>query len=164
MSSLCTHQVSNGNMHPKVNITNIDIRLECRWVQKCLLICNYYVGCLWAPLLVLTQSKETVFWSNLVGFYNKSKILTILFIVKYEKITLLRLIFSVVGAHNQQVFCMFKWGKKTEQQRVLALVLSLWSQTLETTWQQKLCADFFYLSDQFLFHLVICFFCAKWTN
>jgi len=20
--------------------------------------------------------------------------------------------FSVVGAHNQQVFCMFKWGKK----------------------------------------------------
>jgi len=22
---------------------------------------NYYVGCLWAPLLVLTQSKETVF-------------------------------------------------------------------------------------------------------
>ncbi len=70
-------------------LQNIEIRLECRCLQKCFLIWNYYVCCLWAPLLVLTQRKETVFfWSNLVFFYNKSKILTILFIVKYEKITL----------------------------------------------------------------------------
>jgi len=34
------------------------------------------------------QSKETVFRSNLVFFYNKNKILTTLFIVNYEKITL----------------------------------------------------------------------------
>jgi len=49
--------------------------------------------------------------------------MTILFIVKYEKITLFDE-FSVVGAHYQQVFGMFKWGKK---QRVLTLVLSLWA-------------------------------------
>jgi hypothetical protein len=40
-----------------------------------------------------------------VFFYNKSKIMTILFIVKYEKITLFD---EYLGAHNQQVFCMFK--------------------------------------------------------
>jgi hypothetical protein len=40
------------------------------------------------PLLVLTQSKETGFLIKFGAFYNKNKILTILFIVKYEKITL----------------------------------------------------------------------------
>ncbi len=58
-------------------------------------------------------------------FYNKSKILTILCIVKYEK-SHFWWVFSVIGAHNQQVFCMFKWGKKHKKQRVLALILSLW--------------------------------------
>ncbi len=43
---------------------------------------------------------------------NKNKILTILFIVYYDKITLKWWVFSVVGAHNQQAFYMFKWGKK----------------------------------------------------
>ncbi len=47
-----------------VHLLLIEIRLECRWLQKCFLIWNYDVGCLWAPLLVLTQSKETVFWLN----------------------------------------------------------------------------------------------------
>ncbi len=103
------------------NIYSIEIRLEHRCLQKCFLIGKYYVSCLWAPLLVLTQSKETVSWSNLFFFYNKSKILTTLFMVKYEKIT----------PHNQQVFCMIKWGKnKQKQQMVLALVLSLWFITI----------------------------------
>ncbi len=57
----------------------IEIRLECRW--------NYYVGCSWGPTLGFDTQQKTVFWSNLV-FLQKSKILTILFIVKYEKITL----------------------------------------------------------------------------
>ncbi len=91
-------------------MAGIELRLECRCVQKCFHIWSYYVCCLCAPLLVLTQSKETVSWSNLVFFYNK--ILTKLFRVKYEKITPFWWVFSVVGAHNQQVFCMFKWGKK----------------------------------------------------
>jgi len=67
------------------------------------------------------KAKKQFFWSNLEDFfYNKSKIVTILFIVKYIKWWVL----SVVGARNQQVFCTFKWGKK---QSVLALVLSLYS-------------------------------------
>ncbi len=47
-------------------VKTIEIRLDCRWLQRCFLIWNYYVGCIWAPLLVLTQSKEKVFWLNLV--------------------------------------------------------------------------------------------------
>ncbi len=53
--------------------TIIEIRLECRCLQKCFLIWNYYVGCLWAPLLFLRQSKETVFWSNLLFFTIKTR-------------------------------------------------------------------------------------------
>jgi hypothetical protein len=49
-------------------VKTIEIRLDCRWLQRCFLIWNYYVGCLWAPLLFLTQSKETVFWLNLMFF------------------------------------------------------------------------------------------------
>ncbi len=49
----------------------IEIRLKCRCLQKCLLVWNYYVGCLWAPLLVLTQSKETDFCSNIVFLQQK---------------------------------------------------------------------------------------------
>ncbi len=60
----------------------------------------------------MTQSKETVFLIKFCAFYNKNKILTTLFIVKYYKITLEWWVVSVVGVHNQQVFCMFKWGKK----------------------------------------------------
>jgi hypothetical protein len=68
------------------------------------LLCWPFMG----PLLVLTQSKETVFLIQFGVFYDKSKILTILFIVKYEKITLFDEFLVLVGAHNQQVFCMFK--------------------------------------------------------
>ncbi len=120
--------------------------LECRCLQKCFLIWNYCVG--W--LMVLTQSKATFFWSNLVFFfYNKSKILTILFIVKYEKNHTFWWVFSVFGAHNQQVFLHFQMRKKTKQkqQRVRALVLSLWLKGLPMTnnlailskclWQRK---------------------------
>jgi len=91
----------------------IEIRLGCRCLQKCFLIWNYYVCCLWAPLLVLTQSKETVFDQF---FYNKRKILTILFILKYEKITLFDEFLVLLGpcprANNQQVFSCSNEGKK----------------------------------------------------
>jgi len=47
----------------------IEIRLvECRRLQKCFLIWNYYVCCLWAPLLVLTQSQKNSFLIKL-GFF-----------------------------------------------------------------------------------------------
>ncbi len=73
------------------------------------------------------KAKKQFFDQIWCFFYNKSKILTILFMIKYEKITIFWYVFSVGGAHSQQVICMFKWGKnKQKQQRVLALVLSLW--------------------------------------
>jgi len=87
-------------------------RLECRHPQKCFLIWNYYVGCLWAPLSALTHSKETVF-HQIWCFYNKNKILTILFIVKYEKITLLIKQFLVLlGPIISRFFHVQMRGKK----------------------------------------------------
>jgi hypothetical protein len=104
----------------------IEIRLECRCLQKCFLIWNFYVGCLWAPLLVLTQSKETVFWSNLVVFlqlkqdsdnFSHSKL--------WENHTFWW-VFSVIGAHNQQVLCMFKCGKTTTKGACSSPISMIW--------------------------------------
>ncbi len=59
-------------------------------------------------------------------FYNKSKILTILFIVKYEKITLFDEFLMLLGPIISRFFACSNEGKnKQKQQRVLALVLSL---------------------------------------
>jgi hypothetical protein len=81
--------------------------------------------CLWAPLLVLTQSKETVKFGV---FYNKSKILTILFIVNYEKKTLFNEFLVLLGSIISSFLACSK--SKQKQQRVLALVLSLWMKCL----------------------------------
>jgi hypothetical protein len=61
-------------------------------------------------------------------FYNKSKILTILFIVKYETITLSSEFLVLSGPIISTVFLHVQMRKKIKQkqQRVLALVLSLW--------------------------------------
>ncbi len=53
------------------------VQMPAKMFPHLKLLCWVFMG----PLLVLTQSKETVFWSNLVFFNNKSKILTILLIV-----------------------------------------------------------------------------------
>jgi hypothetical protein len=77
--------------------------------------------------LVLTQSKETVFLIKFGGFYNKSKILTILFIVKCKKITLLDEFLVLLRPIISRFFaCSNEEKNKQKQQRVLALVLSLW--------------------------------------
>jgi hypothetical protein len=44
-------------------------------------------------------------------FYNKSQILTILFIVKYEKITLFDEFLVLLGPTISRFFCMFNRGK-----------------------------------------------------
>jgi len=51
----------------------------------------------------LTQSTES-FFIKFGVFYHKSKILTELFMVKYEKITLFDEFLVLMGAHNQQGF------------------------------------------------------------
>ena len=74
-------------MHASKNVSTFEINI-------------FYYFCLWAPLLFLTQSKETVSWCC---FYNKNKILAILFLVKYVKNHTFWSVFSVVGAHNLHV-------------------------------------------------------------
>jgi hypothetical protein len=89
---LCSLPLSGGLYNKAITViiyaSIIEKRLEFRCLNQCFFIWNYFVGCLWAPLLVSKQSKETVFLIKLSVFYNKNKILTIFFIVKYEKITL----------------------------------------------------------------------------
>ncbi len=68
------------------------------------LLCWLFMG----PTHGFDTKHRNGFLIKLGIFYNKSNILTILCTVKYEKITLIYVFFSVVGAHNQQVFCMFK--------------------------------------------------------
>ncbi len=58
-------------------------------------------------------------------FYNKNNILTILFMVKYEKITLFDEFLVLLGPIISRLFTCSDEEKK-KQQRVLALVLSLW--------------------------------------
>ena len=61
------------------------------------------------PTLDFDTKQRNSFLIKFGAFYNKSKILTILlFIVKYEKITLFDEFLVLMGAHNQQVFCTFK--------------------------------------------------------
>jgi hypothetical protein len=61
-----------------------------------------------------------------VFFYNKTKILTILFIVKYEKITLFDEYLVLLGPIISRFFaCSNEEKNKQKHQRVLALVLSL---------------------------------------
>jgi hypothetical protein len=105
-------------------LVSIEIRLECRWLQKCFLIWNYYVGCLWAPLLVKTKSKETVFLIKFGVSCNKNKILTILFIIKKSTLTDEFLVLS--GPIISRFFaCSNEEKNIPKQQRVCALVLSL---------------------------------------
>jgi hypothetical protein len=61
------------------------------------LLCWLFVG----STLGFDTKQRNSFLIQFGVFYNKSKFLTILFIVKYEKITLFDEFFSVVGAHNQ---------------------------------------------------------------
>jgi hypothetical protein len=58
--------------------------------------------------------------------------MTILFIVKYEKITLLDEFLVLLGPIISRIFACSKEGKNKQKQKwVLALVLSLW-RSLET--------------------------------
>jgi hypothetical protein len=81
----------------------IEIRQECRCPQKCFLIWNYYVGCLRAPLLVLTHSKEIVFLNQIWCFFTiKTRFWKLLHVQMRKK-------------------------NKPKLQSMRALVLSLWA-------------------------------------
>ncbi len=88
------------------------------------LLCLLFMG----PTLGFDSKQRNCFLIKFGVFYNKSKIMTILFTVKYEKITLSSEFLVLSGPIISRFFIMFKWGEKIKQkqQKVLALVLSLW--------------------------------------
>ncbi len=87
------------------------------------LLCLLFMG----PTLGFETKQRNSFLIKLgVFFYNKSKILTIRLIVKYEKITLFDEFLVLLGPIISRFFACSKEEKnKPKQQRVLALVLSL---------------------------------------
>jgi hypothetical protein len=79
------------------------------------------------PALGFDMKQRNNFLIKFGVFYNKSKILTILFIVKYEKITLFDEFIALLGPIISRFFaCSNEEKNKQKHQRVLALVLSLW--------------------------------------
>ena len=87
------------------------------------LLCSLFMG----PTLGFDTKQRNSFLSKFgVFFYNKSKILTILCIIKYEKITLFDEFFMLLGPIiSRFLACSNEGENKQKQQRVLALVLSL---------------------------------------
>jgi hypothetical protein len=85
------------------------------------LLCWLLVG----PTLGFDTKQRNSFFDQIwCFFYNKSKIQTVLFMVQYEKITLFDEFLVLLGPIISRFFCIGK--NKQKQQRVLALVLSLW--------------------------------------
>ncbi len=72
------------------------------------LLCWLFMG----PTLNFDTKHRNSFLIKFGVFYNKNKILTILFIVKYEKNTLFDEFLVLLGPIISRFFCMFKWGKK----------------------------------------------------
>ncbi len=88
------------------------------------ILCLLFIG----PTLGFDTKQRNSFLIKFgVFFYNKSKILTIFFIVKYEKITLFDEFLVLLGPIIRSFFFAYlnEEKNKQKQQRVLALVLSL---------------------------------------
>jgi hypothetical protein len=80
------------------------------------------------PTLGFDTKQRNSFLIKFGVFYNKSKILTILLIVKYEVITLFDEFLVLLGPIISRFFARSNEEKnKQKQNRVLDLVLSLWS-------------------------------------
>ena len=79
------------------------------------------------PTLGFDTEQRNSFLIKFGVFYNKSKFLTILFIVKYEKITLFDEFLVLSGPIISRLFtCSNEEKNKQKQRRALAQVLSLW--------------------------------------
>ena len=68
------------------------------------LLCLLFMG----PTFGFDTKQKNSFMIKFGVFYNKSKILTILFIVKFEKITLFDEFLVLLGPIISRFFCMFK--------------------------------------------------------
>jgi hypothetical protein len=90
------------------------------------LLCLLFMG----PTLGFDTKQINSFLIKFGAFYNKSKILAILVIVKYEKIALFDEFLVLLGPIISSFFaCSNEEKNKQKQQRVLALVLSLWKKS-----------------------------------
>jgi len=79
------------------------------------------------PTLGFDTKQRNSFLIEFGGFYSKSKILTILFIAKYEKITLFDEFLVLLGPIISRLFACSNEDKKNKKTKmVLARVLSLW--------------------------------------
>jgi hypothetical protein len=91
------------------------------------LLCLLFMG----PTLGFDTKQRNSFLIKFGVFYNKSKILPILFIIKYEKITLFVEFLVLLGPIISSFFaCSNEEKNNQNQQRVLALVLPLWIEVL----------------------------------
>jgi hypothetical protein len=81
------------------------------------------------PTLGFDTKQRNSFLIKFDDFYNEKKILTILFMVKYENITLFDEFLVLLGPIISRLFtCSNEEKNKQKQQRVLVLILSLWTQ------------------------------------
>jgi hypothetical protein len=85
------------------------------------------------PTLRFDTKQRNSFLIKFGVFYNKNKILTIIFMVKYEKITLFDEFLVLLGPTISRLFtCSNEEKNKQKQQKVLALVLSLWANLIKS--------------------------------
>jgi hypothetical protein len=94
-----THYLTGEDNRDKTRV-----QMPAKMIPHLKLLCLLCMG----PTLGFDTKQRNSFLTKFGVFNYKSKIKTILFIFKYEKITLFDQFLVFWGAHNQQVFCMFK--------------------------------------------------------
>jgi hypothetical protein len=98
------------------------VQMPAKMFPRLKLLCLLFMG----PALGFDAKQINSFLIKFGVFYNKSKILTILFIVIYEKITIFDEFLVLLGHIISSFFqCSNEEKNKQKPQRVLALVLSL---------------------------------------
>ncbi len=96
----------------------IEIRLECRCLQNASSLFESIMFTVYGPHSWFWHKAKKQFLDQIWRvFSNKSKILTMLFIVKYEKITHFNEFLVLLGPIISSFFCMFKWGKINKQKQ-----------------------------------------------
>ena len=111
----------NENDHTHRDKTRV--QMPAKMFPHLKLLCLLFMG----PTLGFdTKAKKQFLDQIWCFFYNKTKIMTILFIVKYEKITLFDEFLVLLGPIISRFFaCSNEEKNKQKQLRVHALVLSL---------------------------------------
>jgi hypothetical protein len=106
---------------------NTRVQMPAKTFSHLKLLCWLFMG----PTLGFDTKQRNSFLIKFGVFLQLSNILAILFIVKYEKITLFDEFLVLLGPIISRFFaCSNEEKNKQKQQRVLALVQSLWFQVI----------------------------------